>query len=102
MERLACTEQSPPSSVKHVANQFPQIAPTTTFVRIMTNDAPIPIPSCQSGPGLSCPLEEFAEFVAQRGKIVGDFVTVCGLSSVKNATSLATFFTDPIDVNGSG
>lgn len=59
------------------------------------NDAVVPIPGCTSGPGSSCPLEDFLAYVQKRGKFAGDFVERCGLSNVPNATSIANFFTNP-------
>ncbi|KAL4904624.1 hypothetical protein BDW74DRAFT_168238 [Aspergillus multicolor] len=44
-----------------------------TFVRININDKIVPLPYCKSGPGLSCPLNEFTAHVARRNVEVGDF-----------------------------
>lgn len=33
------------------------------YIRILVNDTPVPIPDCQSGPGSSCPLDEFERYV---------------------------------------
>ncbi|KAK0879155.1 hypothetical protein LTR87_006970 [Friedmanniomyces endolithicus] len=49
------------------------------FVRVNVNDGIVALPGCDGGPGRSCPLEEFAERVARRGKEVGEFREVCGL-----------------------
>jgi len=48
------------------------------FVRVIANSAPRPIPVCQSGPGASCPFDEFKEFIAAGMDKYGDFHGVCG------------------------
>ncbi|KAE8147978.1 histidine phosphatase superfamily [Aspergillus avenaceus] len=58
----------------------------TVHVRVLLNDAVYPIPSCRTGPGSSCLLEEYANYVG------GDsFASVCGVS---NATESVGFFRD--------
>ncbi|KAL9030929.1 MAG: hypothetical protein Q9196_001003 [Gyalolechia fulgens] len=49
------------------------------FIRIIMNDGVIALPDCNSGPGSSCPLEDFLALVRRRGKEVGDFRGICGL-----------------------
>lgn len=49
------------------------------FVRIIVNDGIVALPDCDSGPGRSCPLEDFLARVKRRGEEVGDFKKVCGL-----------------------
>lgn len=46
------------------------------YVRLVVNDAVIPIDSCQSGPGFSCPLDEFAAYVQDRVEGM-DYASVC-------------------------
>jgi acid phosphatase len=50
-----------------------------SYVRINVNDRIVPLPFCKSGPGDSCPLNGFVEFVGQRKQEVGDFAERCGL-----------------------
>ena len=51
-----------------------------TFVRININDGMVALPGCSnSGPGSSCPLDEFLTHVRKRGEEVGDFKELCGL-----------------------
>ncbi|KAG5352795.1 hypothetical protein C0989_000457 [Termitomyces sp. Mn162] len=96
LERLACTANGPSDTVKHIANQLPLTGPTDSYVRIRINNAPVAIPGCTSGPGSSCPLDEFTTYVKQRGIASGDYVKTCGLQNVSNATSVASFLTtDP-------
>jgi len=40
------------------------------------------LPSCNSGPGKSCPLDQYAALVAQKNKAAGDFARNCGVSGV--------------------
>ncbi|KAF7593111.1 hypothetical protein BBP40_012056 [Aspergillus hancockii] len=67
-------------------------------VRILLNDAVYPIPSCRSGPGSSCPVDDYAQYVADKKEEYGSFASVCGLPE-KNITTAGadgsvTFFTD--------
>ncbi|KAF7617915.1 putative histidine acid phosphatase [Aspergillus flavus] len=71
---------------------------STANVRILLNDAVYPIPSCRSGPGSSCPVDQYVQYVAQKRKQYGSFASVCGLPE-KNITTAGadgsvTFFTD--------
>lgn len=51
-----------------------------TFVRININDGIVALPGCSnSGPGSSCPLDEFLAHVKRRGEEVGEFRELCGL-----------------------
>ncbi|KAK2765097.1 acid phosphatase pho5 [Arachnomyces sp. PD_36] len=63
-ERLTC----PPTS-----------SPSEQFIRINVNDGIMPLGNCTSGPGQSCPLGQFAEFVRRRGVELGDFEEACGI-----------------------
>lgn len=49
------------------------------YVRVNINDRIIPLPFCKSGPGESCPLDQFVEYVHQRRHEVGDFAERCEL-----------------------
>ncbi|KAI3613264.1 histidine acid [Moniliophthora roreri] len=69
-----------------------------TFVRVRANDAPIPIPNCKCGPGESCPLDAFIEYVnGERREASGDFVEMCGLQGVEGAVSEMKFLTTKRD-----
>lgn len=99
-ERLRCTSQGK----------------DTVNVRIRLNDAvyrrfllPIvgwlqckltqaAVPSCRSGPGKSCPLDQYAELVVKKRKQYGSFASVCGLPDGNVTTAgvdgAVTFFRD--------
>jgi acid phosphatase len=49
------------------------------FVRLNINDGITALPDCNSGPGKSCPLSDFAARTKRKGEEVGDFRELCGL-----------------------
>jgi acid phosphatase len=60
MERLSCNATA--------------ISPAGTYVRLVLNEAVLPFRACQSGPGYSCPLEEYASILRQD---LPDYVSEC-------------------------
>jgi acid phosphatase len=50
-----------------------------SYVRVNINDRIMPLPFCKSGPGGSCPVGRFVDYVYQRRAEVGAFAEVCGL-----------------------
>lgn len=74
-ELLSCKSKEMPGQAK--------------FVRININDGITAIPDCQSGPGKSCPLSQFAERTKKKGEQAGDFRELCGLS--KDSPEKITF-----------
>ena len=86
--------------VVHLANQlggFVKGKPAgheEIFVRVRVDNAPVPIPNCISGPGSTCPLSSFVQYVqVERAGFAGDFVERCGLTGVEGATSNLSFLT---------
>jgi acid phosphatase len=69
IERMAC-----PSAITNNHD-----SPDEIFLRAIVNDKPMPLPYCKSGPGFSCPLEEFVDYVQRRRLEVGEFGDVCEL-----------------------
>ena len=62
-----------------------------SYVRYIINDAVVPIPKCATGPGFSCKLDDFENYVNERiGDI--DFVEQCGVNS--SYPSELTFYWD--------
>ena len=47
------------------------------FIRVIANTAPRPIYTCQTGPGASCPIEEFHHLLKEGHRTYGDFEGVC-------------------------
>jgi acid phosphatase len=67
-------------------------APNTgSFVRILVNAAPQPLPGCDSGPGASCPLEQYKNYIKRRKSEYDDFSKACGTRE-KKATDVLSFF----------
>ncbi|RDX50864.1 phosphoglycerate mutase-like protein [Lentinus brumalis] len=63
------------------------------YVRVLVNGSPIPIPECQDGPGDSCALGSFADYIQQRVALYGDFVGACGINdTVANRTDLLSIY----------
>lgn len=82
-ERLACPRtadcwSNAPFYPNHVYCAPPE---EEIFVRMNVNDGIVAIPGCESGPGGSCPLEEFLARVKATGEKAGDFQEICGLRS---------------------
>ncbi|UJR29715.1 hypothetical protein I4U23_017264 [Adineta vaga] len=48
-----------------------------TFIRILINSTPKPIPGCSHGPGQSCPLPQFIHLIQQRFFIYQNFSQIC-------------------------
>lgn len=64
-----------------------------SFVRYIVNDAVIPIESCSSGPGFSCPMNDFIDYSNKRLEGL-DYAKTCEISkSGTNVTEL-TFYWD--------
>ncbi|KAF2094679.1 phosphoglycerate mutase-like protein [Rhizodiscina lignyota] len=67
------------------------------YMRTLLNDAVYPVVGCDSGPGCSCPLNEYAQLVARKQKEAGNFVDVCfgaAAHAAVNGTAKTTFLTD--------
>ena len=69
-ERLSCSAEI--GGAKTVTDQY---------VRVNINDGIVPLPDCNTGPGLSCRLMDFAERTRLRGIEFGDFESVCGVGT---------------------
>ncbi|KAF2157064.1 phosphoglycerate mutase-like protein [Myriangium duriaei CBS 260.36] len=94
LERLACRAQECWSNAPFYPNHvYCTEEREERYVRIGINDGVVPVPGCQDGPGGSCALGEFGEYVARRGREVGDFRTVCGLS--EEARNRISFLKQP-------
>jgi len=66
------------------------------FIRIRLNDVVYPVASCQSGPGRSCPLQQYLQLVEQKLQAAKDFQTICNITSgvVPVGQEKTTFWTD--------
>jgi hypothetical protein len=67
-----------------------------TYVRLRLNDAVYKLPFCSGGPGSSCPLEEYALYVANKLAAQGDYIKNCNVTVEGAPTKVmgASFFTD--------
>jgi acid phosphatase len=63
------------------------------YVRFNVNDGIVPLDGCGDGPGASCELQRFGEYVKSRGESAGDFRSVCGLD--ESAPDRLTFLRQP-------
>ncbi|KAI0741318.1 phosphoglycerate mutase-like protein [Daedaleopsis nitida] len=91
LERLECTSAFVNSTDED--NGSESLLNSGAFVRVLVNGAPIPIPDCQDGPGESCAMAGFTEFVESRAGMFGDFVGACGINeTVTNRTNELTIY----------
>jgi acid phosphatase len=90
-ERLACPaiQQCWDNSPFYPNHVYCEPARDDYHVRINVNDAIVPIPGCQDGPGRSCPLASFTKMVERLGAAAGEFRKVCGLG--EDAAAAITF-----------
>ncbi|KAK5116667.1 hypothetical protein LTR62_007341 [Meristemomyces frigidus] len=51
------------------------------FMRIKLDDEVYPVAACQSGPGSSCPLEDYQALVAEKSQAAGEFEVECGIAN---------------------
>lgn len=62
------------------------------FMRVKFNDAVYPVADCQSGPGKSCPLEEYAELIGGKSEEFGDWQERCGNEEADRVPEAKTTF----------
>ena len=62
-----------------------------SFVRVLVSSAPKPLPGCASGPGASCPLEQYMDYMKRRNDLFEDFSKACGTQNT-DMTSVLSFF----------
>ena len=65
---------------------------TGSFVRILINAAAQPLPGCDSGPGASCPLKQYRDYIRRRSDMYDDFPKACGTRE-KKVPDVLSFFT---------
>ena len=63
---------------------------TGSFVRIMVNSVPKPLPGCVSGPSASCPLKQYRDYVKRRNGLYDGFSKACGTHT--NVADALKFF----------
>jgi hypothetical protein len=67
-----------------------------TYIRIRLNDAVYPVPSCQNGPGSSCLLSDYVDYVAKKYAKQGNWATNCNVTTAGAPSTVqgGSFFTD--------
>lgn len=63
-----------------------------SFVRILVNSVVKPVSTCSNGPGQSCPLNDFAQYIERRQAQYGQFSRTCQRDSI--LPDQLTFFND--------
>jgi hypothetical protein len=68
----------------------------STYLRIRLNDAVYTTPGCDDGPGSSCLLDSYSEYVRKKYSDQGNWASKCNVTLVgaPTAVSGASFFTD--------
>jgi acid phosphatase len=93
-ERLNCRVPKPCKSRRDGSSST--VSRNETFVRVRINEAVYPVPSCQEGPGKSCRVDDYVEYLSDKLEANGDFATVCNATDPATPTKIqgASFFTD--------
>ncbi|KAK2603016.1 hypothetical protein N8I77_009504 [Diaporthe amygdali] len=67
-----------------------------TYVRIRLNDAVYTLPSCNDGPGQSCLLSDYVQYLSDKAAAAGDWVSNCNITVAGAPTTVqgASFYTD--------
>lgn len=63
---------------------------TGSFIRVLVNSSPKPLPGCSDGPGASCPLGQYMDYIKQRNELFEDFSKACGVN-YENTTDVLIF-----------
>ncbi|KAG5987384.1 hypothetical protein E4U43_005088 [Claviceps pusilla] len=102
-ERLRCTiKVQTPEAVgtsQHEVSSSAFAEPrhrNESFVRILLNDAVYPVPSCQNGPGRSCPLDGYIAILSRKLEQNGNFADICNVTdpAAPKVVLGASFFTN--------
>ncbi|CAI8501974.1 unnamed protein product [Hanseniaspora opuntiae] len=75
----------------------------SSYVRYILNDAVIPIPKCNTGPGFSCEVNDFYKYYDNRMSNITDFATACNITDLPTYQSFywdyqSVNYTAPIEV----
>lgn len=62
-----------------------------SFVRILVNESPKALPGCNSGPGASCPFDQYMNYVKQRDDFFDDFSKACHIDYPHSSDTLNIF-----------
>lgn len=91
-EVLNCTTKSP----SHPHGKKPTTTSTDDYIRLMLNDAVYTLPQCNDGPGGSCLLSDYADFISKRNAAAGNFIDYCHVTQAGHPKTVggASFFSD--------
>ncbi|CAF0883620.1 unnamed protein product [Rotaria sordida] len=64
--------------------QFSSLFSNETFIRILINSKPKPISGCSQGPGQTCPLSQFINYVHKRYIKYQNFSQICHNNNQSN------------------
>lgn len=66
------------------------------YIRVLLNDAVYPILSCQNGPGRSCLMDEYVEYIERKVADEGDWLKTCNVTTAGAPTKVkgASFYTN--------
>ncbi|KAK4122976.1 histidine acid phosphatase, partial [Parathielavia appendiculata] len=78
LERLNCVttkvcRPKPTTSSRLRRDSLNSVTRNETFVRIRLNDAVYPVPSCRNGPGSSCRLSDYKQYIADKYAAQGNW-----------------------------
>lgn len=67
-----------------------------TYVRIKLNDAVYTLPSCKDGPGQSCLLSDYADYISEKYASEGNWIENCNVTTAGAPMTVAgaSFYTD--------
>ena len=86
-ERLSCAvDDAASAGGRNVTEQ--------RFVRIVLNNVVYLVLDCQSGPGRSCPLEQYAALLRRKQAVARGFATVCGIGGAVPCVKKSILLTD--------
>ncbi|PWW77352.1 multiple inositol polyphosphate phosphatase [Tuber magnatum] len=63
----------------------------SNYIRIKLNDAVYPIPTCQNGPGRTCPLDTYAKLIRAKNQAAGDWKKNCGVAGTGDEVTESFF-----------
>jgi acid phosphatase len=94
-ERLSCPAAAPApsnSTYGYAHNSYNSTA-SGAYMRIRINDVVYLVVGCTSGPGSSCPLEQYQSIIKGKLAEAGDFNKLCNTTGFASEPK-ATFFMD--------
>ncbi|CZT06049.1 related to 3-phytase B precursor [Rhynchosporium graminicola] len=82
----APTSTSATTLVTTTSSAVPTLTPIPetnkdVFIRILLNDAVYPVPSCQDGPGRTCGMNAYVDFLAKKMEKAGNLLERCNVTA---------------------